>query len=139
LTKTGFPKIDNTGGTWKVNPDNTDLPIAQMVATTGAQVLPGGSVVTWPAPGFPNAPTYWERTEPIASFTDKNGVVHDQIISGTYHDGTGAGKLTFIGGHQFSTTLPYAGNVQGPYLRAFYNSLFFNGSAVAKLDLTTSP
>ena len=47
--------------------------------------------------------------------------------------------MTFIGGHSFSTSLPYANNSEGPYLRAFYNSLFFNGSAVAKVDLAYSP
>jgi hypothetical protein len=139
LTKTGFPKIVNTGGTWAVDPAHAGLPISQLVGTNNPQTLPGGSVQTWPAPGNPNAPTYWAHTERVASFTTTAGVQYDHIISGTYHDGTGQGKLTFIGGHSFSTSLPYAGNVQAPYLRAFYNSLFFNGAAVAKLDLTTSP
>ena len=61
------------------------------------------------------------------------------LIAGTYHDGTGLGKVTYIGGHSFSTAVPYSSNFEGPYLRAFYNSLFFNGSAVAKLDLVYSP
>src|SRR5581483_11299638 len=102
------------------------------------QTLPAGSLHTWPAPANPYAPTYWAHTETVASFA-ASGVQYDQIISGTYHDGTGQGKLTFIGGHSFSTSLPYAGNTNGPYLRAFYNSLLFNGAAVAKLDLQTSP
>jgi hypothetical protein len=122
-----------------VHPGAADLPIAQLVGTTGAQALPGGSVQTWPAPGDANAPTYWSHTERVASFATAAGVEYDQMVSATYHDGTGQGKLTFIGGHSFSTSLPYSGNTNGPYLRAFYNSLFFNGSAVAKLDLTTSP
>ena len=90
---------------------------------------------TWPSPGTPGAPTYWPSTERVGFF-DTPAVDHDNIIAGTYHDGTGAGKLTYIGGHSFSTSLPYSGNSEAPYLRAFYNSLFFNGSAVAKLDLT---
>ena len=93
---------------------------------------------TWPSPGNPGAPTYWPSTERVGFF-DTAGVDHDQIISGTYHDGTGLGKVTFIGGHSFSTSLPYSTNAEAPYLRAFYNSLFFNGSAVAKLDLAYSP
>ena len=36
-------------------------------------------------------------------------------------------------------TTPYSVNAEAPWLRAFYNSLFFNGNAVAKLDLTYSP
>ena len=106
--------------------------------TTIAQALPGGSVQTWPSPGNAGAPTYWASTERVAFF-DTPTVDHDHVISGTYHDGTGEGKVTYIGGHSFATTLPYSDNVEGPYLRMFYNSLFFNGSAVAKLDLTYSP
>ena len=138
LTTTGFSTIDNTGGTWTVNPAAADLPTAQLVAPAVAPALPGGSVQTWPSPGNPGAPTYWSNTERVGFF-DTAGADHDQIISGTYHDGTGLGKLTYIGGHSFSTAVPYSTNAEAPYLRAFYNSLFFNGSAVAKLDLTYSP
>ena len=89
---------------------------------------------TWPSPGNPGAPTYYADTESIAKF-DNPGVDYDHIIAGTYHNSTGAGKVTFIGGHSFATSLPYSTNAEAPYLRAFYNSLFFNGSAVAKLDM----
>ena len=61
------------------------------------------------------------------------------ILAGTYHNGTGAGKLTYIGGHSYPTSVPYANNVEAPYLHVFYNSLFFNGEAVAKVDLAYSP
>ena len=118
--------------------DATALPTAQGVPPTATPALPGGSVQTWPAPGNAGAPTYWPNTERVASFTAA-GVQSDHIIAGSYRDGTGTGKLTYIGGHSFSTGLPYAGNDEAPYLRAFYNSLFFNGSAVAKIDLTYSP
>src|SRR5262249_17922842 len=114
------------------------LPLAQLVPTSSPQQLPGGSVQTWPSPGNPGAPTYWSTTERVAFF-DTAGVDHDQIINGTYHDGTGLGKITFIGGHSFSTSLPYSGNNDAPFLRAFYNGLFFNGSAVAKVDLAYQP
>ena len=121
------------------DPAAADLPVAQLVPTTVAQALPGGSVQTWPSPGNPGAPTYWPDTERVGYFDAAGSLDHDDFIDGTYHNGTGLGKLTYIGGHSFSTAVPYSGNFEGPYLRAFYNSLFFNGSAVAKLDLTYSP
>jgi hypothetical protein len=103
--------------------------------------LPGGSVQTWPSPfstpPIAGAPAYWSQTEQVAHF-DTSGVKHDHAVNGVYHDGNGQGKLTFIGGHSFSTTLPYASNSEGPYLRFFYNALFFNGAAVAKMTLEQS-
>jgi len=35
--------------------------------------------------------------------------------------------------------VPYSGNFEAPYLKIFYNALFFNGSAKATLDLVTTP
>ncbi len=136
LTENGFPDINNNGGNWAVHAAAAKLPTAQLVPTTGAtQSLPGGSVQTWPAPGHPGAPTYWSETERVASFTD-GAEVSDHIIAGTYHDGTGAGKITFAGGHSYSTSVPYSGNDESPYLRAFYNSLFFNGTAKPQLEFS---
>ena len=133
LTTTGFPVIDNTGGTWSnLTPG---LPAAQGVPTTVAQSLPGGSVQTWPAPGNPGAPTYYPSTKRAGTFT-ASGVSHDDFLTGIYHNGTGAGRITYIGGHSFSTGLPYATNATAPFLRAFYNSLLFNGAGEARLDLT---
>ena len=87
------------------DPSSADLPVIQSVPTTGtAQALPGGSVQTWPSPGNPGAPTYYADTESIAKF-DNPGVDYDHIIAGTYHNSTGAGKVTFIGGHSFATPL----------------------------------
>lgn len=138
LTTNGFSTISNKAGTWTVNPAQADLPTAQAVATTVAQSLPGGSVQNWPSTGFPGAPTYWSETERIASFVSGEAT-YDQIVGGTYHNGTGTGKVTFLGGHSWATTVPYSSNFEAPYLRMFYNSLFFNGTAVAKLDLSYSP
>ena len=136
LTTGGFSTIDNTAGTWTV--DLPTLPAMQAVTTTGAtQALPGGSVQTWPSPGNTGAPTYYTATERVAHF--QGAIGHDNIIAGPYHNGTGLGKLTYIGGHSFATSLPYSSNYEAPFLRAFYNSLFFNGSAVAKMDMTVSP
>ena len=46
--------------------------------------------------------------------------------------------MTFLGGHSYSTSLPYSANYEAPYLRFFYNALFFNGSAVASMSLQPS-
>jgi uncharacterized repeat protein (TIGR01451 family) len=135
LTTNGFPSIDNTGGTWSVLAPG--LPTAQGVPTAVANGLPGGSVQTWPAPGNAGAPTYYANTTRVATFT-ASGVSHDNIITGIYHNGTGAGRVTYIGGHSFGTALPYSTNAEAPYLRAFFNSLLFNGSGTAKLDLVPS-
>jgi len=138
LTTTGFSTISNVGGTWAVVPPAAGLSVEQMVATTGAtQGLPGGSVQDWPASGG-GAPTYYAQTERLDAFTSA-GVSYDHSLAGTYHNATGTGKVTFIGGHSFSTALPYSTNAVGPYLRTFYNSLFFNGTAVSKIDLLVSP
>ncbi len=136
LTRNGFPAIQNKGdkGSWTVIPSSASLPIAQAVATTALQDLPGGAVQTW----LTTQEQYYSNTERVAYFTN-SGNQYDHVIAGTYHDGTGGGKIIFIGGHEFSTNTPYLTNADAPYLRMFYNSLFFNGTAVANLDITTSP
>jgi len=139
LTTTGFTTISNTAGTWTVDPTAVKLPVIQAVTTTATQTLPGGSVQTWPGLGMTGAPTYYSYTERVAYFKGTGSISHDNIIAGTYHNGTGLGKLTYIGGHSYSTAVPYSNNFEAPYLRAFYNSLFFNGSAVAQMDLQYSP
>jgi uncharacterized repeat protein (TIGR01451 family) len=132
LTLNGFSTISNKGGAWTVT--EPALPVAQAVSTTVAQALPGGSVQTWPRTSV----SYYSQTEKIAHFSSA-GAIHDFAINGVYHDGDGLGKVTYLGGHSYSTSLPYSSNFEAPYLRFFYNALFFNGAAVAKLDLTTSP
>src|SRR6185295_16191687 len=93
LTTTGFPNISNGGGTWNMRTPAAGLPVAQAVSTTVAQALPGGSVQTWPASG-PGAPTYWPQTEQLNYF--QAAVQSDHTVAGTYHDGTGLGKVTYI-------------------------------------------
>ncbi len=138
LTQFGFPAINNVGGTWTVN--TPDLPLAQAVPTTGAtQGLPGGSVQTWHVPdGTSNYVRYWTATERVAYFLN-SGVQYDWAVNGPYHNGTGRGKITFLGGHSYATSLPYSSNYEAPYLRFFYNSLFFNSVAVANVGLSTTP
>ena len=46
--------------------------------------------------------------------------------------------MTFLGGHSYSTAVPYSTNFEAPYLRFFYNSLFFNSAAVANMTLVPS-
>lgn len=134
LTYTGFGDIANKDGTFNVT--EPTLPVAQAVATIDLQELPGGSVQTWDR----NSVSYYSQTELIANFTDEStGTIYDLAINGVAHDGSTLGKVTYIGGHSYSTNLPYSDNMEAVYLRFFYNSLFFNGSAVAKLDLSVEP
>lgn len=128
LMKYGMPEKANIGGTYTVNLPN--LPIAQAVSTSVLQELPGGSVQTWDK----DIVTYWGQTERVAYFAS-GGKQYDHVINGVGHNGTGAGKMTCLGGHSYSTSLPYSGNSEAPYLRFFYNALFFNGAAVARLAL----
>src|SRR5207244_915035 len=76
--------------------------------------------------------------ERVAFFTHL-GIQYDHAVNGAYHNGTGLGKMTFLGGHSYSTSLPYSTNFEAPYLRFFFNALFVNGIGVPKLGLTTSP
>ena len=137
LTQFGFPAIDNVGGTW--NARKPDLPLSQAVPTTPAQTLPGGSVQTWHAPdGTASFVQYWSATERVANFATATAVEYDWALNGVYHNGAGSGKMTYLGGHSYSTSLPYNANYEAPYLRFFYNALFFNGSAVASMALQPS-
>src|SRR5580765_1584352 len=123
-------------------PPTADLPIAQAVPTTVANGLPGGSVQDWPSPFGPGshtgAPTYWPQAERVASFITSTGIQYDTAVNGAYHNGEGQGKMTFLGGHSYSTAVPYSTNYEAPYLRFFYNSLFFNSAAVANMTLLPS-
>jgi uncharacterized repeat protein (TIGR01451 family) len=134
LTYGGFTDIANGGGTWTVT--EPELPVAQAVRTAPSviQGLPGGSVQTWNR----TTVSYYPQTELIANFTSSTGTIYDWGINGVAHNGEALGKVTFLGGHSYATSLPYTSNMEAPYLRFFFNALFFNGAAVAKLDLQTS-
>ncbi|MBW6467738.1 MAG: DUF11 domain-containing protein [Coriobacteriia bacterium] len=131
LTRTGFTTIANKAGTWTVG--EPELPLAQAVPTTVLQALPGGSVQTWDRTSV----SYFDQTERVASFITPTNT-YDWAINGVAHDGTTLGKVTFLGGHSYATSLPYTSNYEAPYLRFFFNALFFNGGAVAKLDLAVT-
>ena len=136
LTTNGFSTIDNTGGTWTINPSRPTCRSpsrCRRADAAGAARRLGADVAV---AGQPGRADLLRRHRARRRTSTRPAVDHDNIIAGTYHNGTGAGKLTYIGGHSFSTSLPYSTNAEAPYLRAFYNSLFFNGGAVAKLDLT---
>ncbi len=124
---------DNVGGTWVVN--KPTLPVAQAVATTVAQALPGGSWQSW----LTTKPNYYPQTERVAYYRTAAGLQYDMFISGVPHNGSTLGKASYLGGHSYSTAVPYSTNFEAPYLRFFYNSLFFNGSAVSKLDISIYP
>jgi uncharacterized repeat protein (TIGR01451 family) len=139
LTQAGFgANIVNKGGAYSVS--GADLPIGQAVATPGAtQALPGGSVQTWQsvAGGTPTGVQYLAGVERVAWFASV-GKQYDHVANGVYHGGDGRGKLSFIGGHSYATTLPYSTNYEAPYVRFFLNALYFNGAAVAHLVLESS-
>ena len=139
LTQSGFPvDPENKGddGTWTVIAPN--LPFAQAVATSRVEKLMGGAVQSWHAPdGTAAHVQYWGATERTAYFTDA-GAQYDWAVSGVYHNGSGKGKMSWLGGHSYSTTLPYSTNFEAPYLRFFFNALFFNGAAVANMILQPS-
>lgn len=134
LTRFGLPTRDNVGGIWEVY--DPRLPLAQATPTVPLQTLPGGSMQTW------NSLTanYYDETERVAGFySTRNGVEYDFAINGVAHDGSTQGKITFLGGHSYSTALPYSGNATAMYLRFFFNALFYNSVGVPKLDLHVTP
>ena len=133
LTVKGFATKDNVGGTWGIHMPT--LPTAQAVPTVATQALPGGSMQTWKSTSV----DYYPETERVAGFTTTAGVQYDMVVAGVGHDGSTQGKITFLGGHEYSTQLPYTGNFEAPYLRMFYNSLFFNSVGVPKMNLLVKP
>lgn len=134
-------------------PNTLDLPIAQSVYGAAAPVLPMGAVLTWLSPWQPasssptdNAPTYWDETNRIAYFdqaaagfncTDLS-TRYDTILHGIYHDGTGAGTVSLLGG-RYDSTVPYSANPHGTYLRSFFNAVFLNTTGAAQLYLEIDP
>jgi hypothetical protein len=133
LTVNGIPTQDNIGGTWQVRLPG--LPLTQSVTTTVAQALPGGAMQTW------NSTTagYYPETERAAGFIAAGGIEYDLAVNGVGHDGSTQGKITFLGGHAYSTAVPYLTNFEAPYLRFFYNALFYNSVGVPKMDLIVTP
>ena len=136
LTYNGIPTVlssdVNHGDTGTFTVAAPDLPLAQAVATTLPQSLPGGAIQT----SKHNPANYWPSTQVMAYFTaaSQGGAQYDFAITGPAK-GSG-GRVTYIGGHSFSNGLPYSSNIQGPYLRFFFNTLFYN---VAVPRPTTSP
>ncbi len=133
LTVDGFHSYDNVGGTWTVHMPT--LPTAQSVPIAVTAGLPGGAIQTWQ----PTAVEYYPETERVAGFIGTDGTPYDMIVAGVGHDGSTQGKITFIGGHSYSTAVPYTKNDDAMYLRMFYNSLFFNSVGVPKINLLVSP
>lgn len=131
-------KNQGNNNTWVVDANAVALPVAQVVPTNATITVPSGYLGTWRSPVTGGTTTqYWSQTERVADFTE-GAFQYDHTINGVYHDGLGQGKMTFIGGHQHQTTA-YNSNPDATFLKAFYNSLFFNGAAVAYLGLFTDP
>lgn len=135
-------------------PNSLGLPIAQSVFGD-IPTRPGGSVDTWRSPyqfltNVPaaTAPTYWPETKRIAYFdlspaaymcAENISLRYDHILDGVYHNGTGAGKASFLGGHHWDTSVPYTGNSDATYLRSFFNEVFINADGQAFLNLSVDP
>lgn len=131
LTTTGFPSFPNKGDDGTFTVDVPDFPSAQAVSTPGkVQKLPGGAEQTW----LHTSVTYRPSTRVLAHFTG-GGAQYDFMVAGSYKGGTGAGKIVYEGGHQYSTDLPYSSNEDAPYLRFVYDSIFF---AVARPNIVLS-
>ena len=151
------PSTANTGSRWVPDSTNLALPIIQGILPTMTPDLTSGMVSSWTSPPADqpigvtptNYPNYWAQTRRISYLdTDLSSEPitnpgtserYDSIIDGVYHNGTGAGKVSFFGGHQYNVTLPYHNNPDASYLRAFYNSLLLNGNSAVQLKVHVSP
>ena len=147
-----FP-TQNTGSRWVPDLTNLGLPIIQGILPTVTPELTFGQVSSWTSPPTDqpigvtptNYPNYWSATRRISYFDTDSAAEpisnpgtterYDSILDGVYHNGTGAGKVSFFGGHQYNVTLPYTVNSDAPYLRAFYNALLLNGNGAVKLQI----
>jgi uncharacterized repeat protein (TIGR01451 family) len=126
LTQSGMPMSDLNGGddgTFTiVSPDS---PFVQSVSTGQVQGLPGGSEQTW----WNGEVTYNAQTQILAYFTEDDGGVikqYDFMIAGPYKNGTGAGKIVYEGGHDYSPSIPYTDQDTNLYTRLFLDTVFFS-------------
>ncbi|MGL6105700.1 hypothetical protein [Romboutsia sp.] len=137
LTQTGFPGTDNNkGDDGSFVVDVPDFPVAQSVSTTQVQGLPGGSYESTYhlTPGL----VYNSQTQIIAHFTE-DGKQYDFMMVGPYKNGTGAGKVVYEGGHNYSPKLPYTSNMENLYYRFILDSIFFSISkSLMYLEFTPS-
>ena len=135
LTQSGISDFPNKGDTGTFTVVNPPYAGVQAVNTSPAkpQVLPGGSEQTW----LTTDVVYNSNTDIQAFFTNK-GLQYDLMISGPFKNGIGAGRITYEGGHSYSTNVPYSTNSEGPYLRFFYNSLLLS-VAKPRITLTQIP
>jgi uncharacterized repeat protein (TIGR01451 family) len=138
LTTTGIPTFGNKGVTGTFTVDIPDYGVTQAVSTNNPQPLPGGSEQTWEhnQPGL----TYRPGTRVMAHFLDNNGVQYDFMVSGVYKGGTGAGVVTYEGGHSYSVSLPYSNNVEAPYVRFVLDDVIMSVSLPhIVVDITPNP
>ena len=130
---TGIPAFPNKGDTGTFTVDVPDYGLDQAVGTTKPQALPGGSEQTW----LRSAVTYLTYTRTMAHFLH-SGAQYDFMITGPYKGGTGAGTVTYEGGHSYTTSVPYLNNADGPYLRFALNSELLS-VALPHIDVILTP
>src|SRR5680860_763733 len=138
LTQSGIPETDtNKGDTGTFTVDIPDFPTVQAVNTTAPQGLPGGSFQTI----YHNTPglVYNPQTQILAHFIQTStGKQYDFIMAGPYKNGAGAGKVVYEGGHQYSNSLPYTGNMENMYTRFVLDDVFFAvGKPLMYLEFNT--
>lgn len=125
LTQAGIPTTDlNKGNSSTFTVDVPDFPSAQAVSTGQQQALPGGSFETV----YHNTPglVYNAETQILAHFIETNtSKQYDFMFAGPYKNGTGAGKIVYEGGHDYSPTQTYTTNDENLYTRFVLDSIFF--------------
>ncbi len=133
LTTTGIPGPWNKGDKNTFTVDHPDYGLDQAVSTTNPQELPGGSEQTW----LRSAVTYRPTSRTMAHFLD-NSTQYDFMASGVYKGGTGAGRVNYEGGHSYSVSLPYLGNMEAVYVRFVLDSIMM-AAAVPSIDVVVTP
>lgn len=137
ITTSGIPDFPNKGDTGTFTVDKPAFPTAQGVSTPSPQALPGGAEQTW----LNSAVTYRPYAGVLAHFTS-GGKQYDFMAAGSYKGGTGAGKIVYEGGHEYSRSMskPYTdpSNTDMLYLRYLLNSVFFSVGK-PRIMLTTIP
>jgi len=111
-----------------------DVPFAQ---ATGPYVNPGGSEKSY---SLASGSTYYSSNVVHLSARDlPNHGQDDEWMSGHLDGDPTKGKVSFLGGHEYTTTLPLSSNGKSQGVRYFLNSLYeapCTSEAVADLSLT---
>ncbi|SHG88446.1 conserved repeat domain-containing protein [Thermosyntropha lipolytica DSM 11003] len=124
--------VANQGDTFFV--EKPDFPLTQAVSTPTAPSRPGGAVNTWTA-------TYLPSAQRLAYFR-RGTLNYDFLAAGSYKGGTGAGKIVYEGGHEYTYDMkkPYThtANTDMIFLRYLLNSVLFSVGK-PRIALNASP